>query len=168
MESDVPNKADRWLELNAVGEEAMIEVGFAIGSAIDRPFLITLLGDLGAGKTTLAKGIIAAQGVDEVVTSPTFIIQREYDGNLPIRHLDLYRFSGARSLDLMDIDLFDTGVLRLVEWPNAVDFVIEADIEVSIESAMGDQARSIRISFGANVGESTYEKLIAIVNGGTR
>ena len=159
MENDVASSDFRLIELAVIGEEAMVEVGAAIGASLDIPMLVTLIGDLGAGKTTLAKGIIRAQGVDEVVTSPTFIIQREYDGKLPIRHLDLYRFSGAKSLDLMDIDLFDEGTLRLVEWPNAVDFRVAADIEVVVESVQDGEARLIKISVASSVDGRTFEVL---------
>ncbi|MDA8196531.1 MAG: tRNA (adenosine(37)-N6)-threonylcarbamoyltransferase complex ATPase subunit type 1 TsaE [Actinomycetota bacterium] len=159
MNDDHKSKGYRFLELKVVGDEEMVEFGQLIGESITAPLLITLIGDLGAGKTTLAKGIIASQGVDEVVTSPTFIIQREYEGRLPVRHLDLYRFSGARSLDLMDIDLFDEDTLRLVEWPNAVEFEVEADIEVKIESIDDGEARLIRITFDQNVDERTYETI---------
>ncbi|MDA8026301.1 MAG: tRNA (adenosine(37)-N6)-threonylcarbamoyltransferase complex ATPase subunit type 1 TsaE [Actinomycetota bacterium] len=164
MVNNAPDMGAKFIEFTVTGEEAMVELGISIGSSIVTPVLITLLGDLGAGKTTLAKGIIAGQGVDEVVTSPTFIIQREYEGNLPIRHLDLYRFSGARSLDLMDIDLFDDGTLRLVEWPNAVDFIIEADIQIEVDSIMDGEARFIHLSIAPHVDHRIFEKLSTFAN----
>lgn len=160
MTNNAPDMGTKFIEFTVTGEEAMVELGFIIGSSIVTPVLVSLLGDLGAGKTTLAKGIIAGQRVDEVVTSPTFIIQREYEGNLPIRHLDLYRFSGARSLDLMDIDLFDDGTLRLVEWPNAVHFNIDADIKVEVDSILDGNARFVRLCIAPHVDHRIFEKLL--------
>src|SRR3954468_24028945 len=79
--------------------------------------LVCLLGDLGAGKTQLAKGFAAGLGVTDVVASPTFVLMAEYEGRLPLFHLDLYRLDDAA--DALAGGLLDdrqiTGVV-LVEW----------------------------------------------------
>ncbi len=69
-----------------------------------------LTGELGTGKTEMAKGIIGALGVTEPVVSPTFTIVREYDGDLPVHHLDVYRLDRVQeAIDLGLDELFDDG-----------------------------------------------------------
>jgi len=109
------------------------------------PKLIVLRGDLGAGKTTLVKGIAAALGAAEAedVTSPTFTLVHEYVGEkVRLFHLDLYRLETERELLTLGLDemveLQDA--LVLVEWGEKFPSVVErADGEILIEHAGGDE-----------------------------
>lgn len=77
--------------------------------------LLILDGDLGAGKTTFAQGLAAALGIDEPVTSPTFVIARTYRGaGVELNHVDAYRLGSALELD--DLDLDTEGAVTVVEW----------------------------------------------------
>jgi tRNA threonylcarbamoyladenosine biosynthesis protein TsaE len=87
-------------------------------AAVARPGdLLCLVGDLGAGKTQFAKGFATGLGIDDTVSSPTFVLMAEYEGRLPLFHLDLYRLDDAA--DAFGGGLFDerqsSGVV-LVEW----------------------------------------------------
>jgi tRNA threonylcarbamoyladenosine biosynthesis protein TsaE len=109
------------------------------------PKLIVLRGDLGAGKTTLVKGIAAALGAAETedVTSPTFTLVHEYRGpKVRLFHLDLYRLETERELLTLGLDEMaeEPDALVLVEWGEKFPSVVErADGEIAIEHAGGDE-----------------------------
>jgi tRNA threonylcarbamoyladenosine biosynthesis protein TsaE len=118
-----------------------VEAGRRFAASLAGGEIICLAGDLGAGKTHFAKGIVAGLGGDpQEVTSPTFTIVHEYyGGRLPVFHFDLYRLESGR--DLQNVgwdDYLDEGAVCLVEWadkfPNEVpfkamwlDFLIQGD-----------------------------------------
>jgi tRNA threonylcarbamoyladenosine biosynthesis protein TsaE len=109
------------------------------------PRLIVLRGDLGAGKTTLVKGIAAALGAAEAsdVTSPTFTLVHEYAGpKVRLYHLDLYRLETERELATLGLQEIaeDPDALVLVEWGEKFPSVVaRADGEILIEHAGGDE-----------------------------
>ena len=109
------------------------------------PKLIVLRGDLGAGKTTLVKGIAASLGAAETedVTSPTFTLVHEYVGaKVRLYHLDLYRLETERELLTLGLEEMADGpdALVLVEWGEKFASVVErADGEILIEHAGGDE-----------------------------
>jgi tRNA threonylcarbamoyladenosine biosynthesis protein TsaE len=87
-------------------------------AALTLPFLITLSGDLGAGKTSLCQGICEALGVDPLdVVSPTFTLANEYQGLVEIYHLDIYRLSPDQFYDAGLSEYLGRPGLSLVEWP---------------------------------------------------
>ena len=93
--------------------------GEALGRGLRAPRVVTLEGDLGAGKTTLVQAICRGYGVTEPVTSPTFALVHEYrGGETSVYHLDLYRLRDAR--DLLQLgweEIMAAHALILVEWP---------------------------------------------------
>ena len=109
------------------------------------PKLYVLRGDLGAGKTTLVKGIAAALGAagEDDVTSPTFTLVQEYRGTkVRLFHLDLYRLETERELLTIGLDEIaeEPNALVLVEWGEKFPSVVErADGEISIEHLGGDE-----------------------------
>jgi tRNA threonylcarbamoyladenosine biosynthesis protein TsaE len=109
------------------------------------PKLIVLRGNLGAGKTTLVKGIAAALGAAEAedVTSPTFTLVHEYRGpKVRLFHLDLYRLETERELLTLGLDEIaeEPDALVLVEWGEKFSSVVErADGEIAIEHLDGDE-----------------------------
>lgn len=83
--------------------------------------VISLNGDLGAGKTVFVQGVAAALGVDQRITSPAFTIVHEYAARWPIVHIDVYRLSSYQEvLDLGFEELIDPGAILVVEWGEAV------------------------------------------------
>jgi len=97
--------------------DATTRLGRAIAGGLGRGDAVALWGDLGAGKTTLARAILQALGVKEDVPSPTFTIVQNYETDPVIAHYDLYRLKSAREMaELGFEDALDQGAV-LVEWP---------------------------------------------------
>lgn len=126
--------------------DATSALGRALGSVAEAGDLICLWGDLGAGKTHLAKAIGVGLGVDATITSPSFILMAEYDGRLPLFHMDLYRLADAA--DALAGGLIDdrqTAGLTLVEWPERlVDALPDDRLDVVIDGS-GDDPRRITV-----------------------
>ena len=113
------------------------------------PKLVLLRGDLGAGKTTLVKGIAAAfdAAAEEDVTSPTFTLIHEYRGpRADLFHIDLYRIDTLRELETLGLDdLRSDNSILLIEWGEKFPrFERERDVEIAIER-VGEDERQIRI-----------------------
>ena len=96
-------------------EEELINWGQRLGSLLQEQDVLILTGDLGAGKTTFTKGLAQGLGIKQMIKSPTYTIVREYEGRLPLYHLDVYRIGeDPDSIDLDDF-LFGEGV-TVIEW----------------------------------------------------
>lgn len=102
-------------------EKETIELGKKIGAALKKGDVIALQGTLGAGKTTITKGIALSLGVEESITSPTFCLISEYDGKMPLYHIDVYRLGGAEEfVDLGADDMMYGDGVCLIEWSEKV------------------------------------------------
>jgi tRNA threonylcarbamoyladenosine biosynthesis protein TsaE len=126
---------------------ATTALGRSLASVAGPGDLLCLWGDLGAGKTHLAKAFGAALGVRETVTSPSFVLMAEYEGRLAMFHVDLYRLAGAADAlagGLLDDDRWVGGV-TLVEWPDRLGPAIPPErLDVMIEGS-GDDPREIEL-----------------------
>jgi tRNA threonylcarbamoyladenosine biosynthesis protein TsaE len=104
--------------------------------------VIALHGDLGAGKTCFIQGFAAALGIDEPITSPTYTIIGEYEGRLPLHHIDLYRLSDPEeALGLGLEEYFDANGITAIEWAERAEGLLPPDllhirIEVDEDSGM--------------------------------
>lgn len=81
--------------------------------------VVTIRGELGAGKTTFVRGACRALGITEPVTSPTFTIGHRYRGIVEVSHLDLYRFAGVSPAEWGDLESYFDNAIVFVEWPEA-------------------------------------------------
>jgi len=126
-------------------EEETIELGRKIAGDLPKRCVVLLIGNLGAGKTTLAKGIISGLGAGnpEEVASPTFTLIHEYPGAY---HIDLYRLDTAAQVATLGLDeIFDRDAVVLIEWGEKFRELMPADrIEITL-SADGEQNRKIVI-----------------------
>ena len=133
-------------ELTRSPEETR-ELGGRVARILRPGDVLLLVGELGAGKTCFAQGLARGLGVRERVTSPTFTLVREYQGRLPLIHLDAYRLEGP--LDLYEIGIEDylegDGVL-MVEWGDRVrGFFDPPFLEVRLEYARGEEERRVSL-----------------------
>lgn len=109
------------------------EIGIKLAPLLERGDVITLEGDLGAGKTTFTKGIAKGLGVKRAVTSPTFMIIKEYDGELPLYHMDAYRLEHSDEDIGFDEYFYGDGI-SVVEWASFIeDYLPEERLMVKIE-----------------------------------
>jgi tRNA threonylcarbamoyladenosine biosynthesis protein TsaE len=131
--------------------EETIALGRSLAPSLVPPKLVLLRGDLGAGKTTLVKGIARAfdAAQEDDVTSPTFTLIHEYRGpQVNVYHIDLYRVDTPRQLETLGLDdLTQENSLLLLEWGEKFQrFVDERDVEIQIERlGLGEDERRIRI-----------------------
>jgi tRNA threonylcarbamoyladenosine biosynthesis protein TsaE len=137
-------------EFTTHSPEETIRLGRELVSQLTPPKLVVLTGDLGAGKTTLVKGI--AQGfqaaAEEDVTSPTFTLIHEYRGpSTTVYHIDLYRIESPRELDTLALDdLRSENSVLLIEWGEKFpQFQRERDAEIALER-ISESERKIRLS----------------------
>jgi tRNA threonylcarbamoyladenosine biosynthesis protein TsaE len=124
--------------------EETTELGRQLAAEIKPGSVVLLRGELGAGKTTLIKGIAEGFNAAEAaaVTSPTFTLIHEYRGpQVTLYHIDLYRVDTQRELDTLALDdLMDPKHILLIEWGEKFErFVRERDVEIAMEHAGGDE-----------------------------
>jgi tRNA threonylcarbamoyladenosine biosynthesis protein TsaE len=136
-------------EITTKSSEETIAFGRTLAELLAPPKLVLLRGDLGAGKTTLVKGIAAAfeAAAEEDVTSPTFTLVHEYRGpKVNLFHIDLYRVDTPRELETLGLDdLRDGNGILLIEWGEKFPrFLRERDVEISLERE-GENARRIKV-----------------------
>jgi tRNA threonylcarbamoyladenosine biosynthesis protein TsaE len=132
-------------ELTTHSSEETIARGREIGARLKPRVLVLLSGDLGAGKTTLAKGIVSGIGAatEDEVTSPTFTLVHRYDREGRVYHVDLYRISGVHDLETLGLeDVFSENAVMIVEWPER--FALRVDwpvVRIHLEHVAEDTRR---------------------------
>ncbi|OOG10370.1 tRNA (adenosine(37)-N6)-threonylcarbamoyltransferase complex ATPase subunit type 1 TsaE [Pseudomonas sp. C9] len=135
-------------------EEAMTAFGARIAKTTEGHGLIFLEGDLGAGKTTLSRGIIRGLGHEGAVKSPTFTLVEPYEiGDIRAFHFDLYRLVDPEELEYLGIrDYFEDDALCLIEWPDkGAGFLPKPDLTITISPQ--DSGRSLKILSQGSRGE---------------
>jgi tRNA threonylcarbamoyladenosine biosynthesis protein TsaE len=136
-------------EITTHSAQETIAYGRTLSGLLAPPKLVLLRGDLGAGKTTLIKGIASGfeAASEENVTSPTFTLVHEYRGPLAnLYHIDLYRVDTPRQLETLGIDdLIAEDSVLLIEWGEKFSrFVRDRDVEITLER-LGEHERRIRV-----------------------
>jgi len=124
-------------------EDETIALGEKLAHGLPRRAAVLLIGNLGAGKTTLAKGIVKGLGAadPEQVSSPTFTLIHEYGEEPKVYHVDLYRLEHAREAARLGLDeLFDKEAIVLIEWGERFPQLMPPErIEIRIDAGAGDQ-----------------------------
>jgi tRNA threonylcarbamoyladenosine biosynthesis protein TsaE len=137
------------IDLATTDPKATTAVGAALASFLRPGDVVSLTGDLGAGKTTFVQGAARRLGVIEAVLSPTFTLVREYRGAVPVYHLDVYRLD--RIQDVIDLgfeEILDQGGVVFVEWGDAVEPLLPENY-IQVELTMLDEdanARRVAVS----------------------
>ncbi|MBZ4663662.1 MAG: tsaE [Caloramator sp.] len=128
-------------------ERETFELGYKIGTKLKKGDVISLNGDLGAGKTHLTKGIAAGLGVDDYITSPTFTIVNEYMGRLPFYHFDVYRIDDIYEMYEIGFDeyLYGDGVC-VVEWGDMVEELLPKNKIYIYIKKLDDSIREVQIN----------------------
>jgi tRNA threonylcarbamoyladenosine biosynthesis protein TsaE len=142
-----PAVADR--EFLTHSSEETIERGREIGAQLKPPVLLLLTGDLGAGKTTLTKGIVSGLDAAEIdeVTSPTFTLVHKYERAARVYHVDLYRIGNVHDLETLGLeDVFSEHAVVIVEWPDRLTLRTDWPVvRIQLEHVSED-TRRIRIT----------------------
>jgi tRNA threonylcarbamoyladenosine biosynthesis protein TsaE len=129
-------------------EEETIAFGERLAAGLPRRAVVLLIGELGAGKTTLAKGIVKGLGAadPDEVSSPTFTLIHEYGAARKVYHVDMYRLESAREADALGLEeIFDREAVVLVEWGERFPRLMPAQrIEIRLDTD-GDTGRELRV-----------------------
>ncbi|MFT4626623.1 MAG: tRNA threonylcarbamoyladenosine biosynthesis protein TsaE [Myxococcota bacterium] len=126
--------------------EAMFELGRSLGRAAGPGTVIAVHGELGTGKTVLARGVGAGLAVPTRVQSPTYVIMQSHPGGrLPLWHVDLYRLSDPDDLEQLGLDeALASGGVMVVEWPDRFDGWLPADhLAIHLEHRGSERAATI-------------------------
>jgi len=130
------------VEVETHSPEETHEFAIKLAEKLEPKDVITLEGDLGAGKTTFTKGLAKGLGITRNVNSPTFTIIKEYKGRLPLYHMDVYRLNESDE-DLGFDEYFEGEGVTVVEWANLIaDYLPEERLIISITRS-GDHSRKI-------------------------
>lgn len=129
--------------------EETIALGRSLAGRWPRPCVVLLIGSLGAGKTTLAKGIAAGAGAadEDEVSSPTFPLIHEYGDPVSVYHIDLYRLDTIEEVERIGLDeILDRPALILLEWAERFPAILPARrVEIKIET-FDEESRSIEVT----------------------
>ncbi len=147
------------IAVHTTSVEETEQFGERIGRALEPGMVVALMGQLGAGKTTLTKGIGRGLAVDDLIHSPTFNLIHEHRGRMPVYHFDIYRLTSPEQLeDLGYEDYFYGDGVTIIEWPEKVMHMLPPDhLEVRI-SAAGDE-RTFEIVATGSLSAKVLEKL---------
>ena len=159
--------------MNVATADDMRALGRALGAALrttgSGALVIGIEGELGAGKTTLVGGILAALGVTGAIRSPTYTLIEPYEAaGLQLYHIDLYRLNSAREVEALGIrDLLDARAVLLIEWPSrGAGALPTEDLSVAIEyqgstAAGGAQRRLLTAQAHSSAGDKLLEQILA-------
>lgn len=149
--------------IDIANDQAMRQFGIRLGAMLHGGECIELVGDVGAGKTTLTKGIALGLSIDEPVQSPTFTISRLYDGrnDITLAHYDFYRLqdAGIMANELDEVARNDATV-TVVEWGGIVNAVLPNDRLTIMIAATGENERSLTLRAGGDHSKSLLRELV--------
>ncbi len=132
--------------------------GYRIGKILAVGDILCLVGDLGAGKTTLTQSIARGLDVDDYVTSPTFTLINEYEGRFPVYHFDVYRINDIEEMyDLGYEEYFGLKGVTIIEWANMIEEILPKE-RLNIEIKRGNEMDKREIIFSGY--GKRYEEIV--------
>ncbi|WP_299314843.1 tRNA (adenosine(37)-N6)-threonylcarbamoyltransferase complex ATPase subunit type 1 TsaE [uncultured Halomonas sp.] len=144
-------------------EARQVTLGECLGRALEGRGRVYLEGELGAGKTTLSRGVLRAYGHGGAVKSPTYTLVEPYElDGVRVHHFDLYRLGDPEELEFIGgRDLFEADALCLVEWPSRGEgWLPEPDLRITL--TLAGSGRQARLEAASERGESVLERLAAM------
>ncbi len=143
-------------------EDETKSLGLSIGLSLGGGEVIELVGDVGTGKTTLVKGVAVGLGIDEYIQSPSFTINRLYDGrdDIKLSHYDFYRLDNAGIMaDELGEEIGSPGVVTIIEWAGVVEGVLPDDrLTIKITSP-GETSRKFELSAGGDISRNLLKRI---------
>lgn len=149
------------LVVDSHSEAETDRLGDWLARALEPGLVVALVGNLGAGKTRLVKGVARGAGIESSeVTSPTFVLVQEYEGRWPLYHFDTYRLSDPNAFADLGVDeYFSGGGVCFVEWADRVVHLLPADhLRIEIEPT-GTQSRRFRVQSHGPLSDRVVERL---------
>jgi tRNA threonylcarbamoyladenosine biosynthesis protein TsaE len=136
--------------LKSASPEQTIEIGRRLGLALQPGSVVSMEGPLGAGKTTLVKGIALALGIEDPVTSPSFTLVSSYSGSTGLHHVDLYRLEALAEIEDLGLEeLMSADAVTVIEWGEKAR-VLLPNSAVRVRISIDGPSRSIAIE-GARI-----------------
>ncbi|WP_432353166.1 tRNA (adenosine(37)-N6)-threonylcarbamoyltransferase complex ATPase subunit type 1 TsaE [Sporosarcina sp. A2] len=129
-------------QIHVTSLEETVRLAHQLAKLLTPPDVVTLEGDLGAGKTTFTQALAKGLGVERTVSSPTFTIIKQYEGTYPLNHLDVYRLENSEE-DLGWDELFYGEAISIVEWAQYIEQDLPQDRLAIRITRTGDTARTI-------------------------
>ena len=133
-------------ELLSDSFENTLKIGEKIGRVLQAGDIICMEGDLGAGKTSMTKGIALALEIPDEITSPTYTLISEYEGKCPLYHMDLYRIDSMEEFEMLGAEdlLFGSGI-SIIEWSERIEEYLPEDKKIINISILEDGKRKIQL-----------------------
>lgn len=139
-------------------EDETIELAQNIESEKFPNMVICLMGDLGSGKTVFTKAFASAMEIEETVTSPTFTIIKEYEGDLPFYHMDAYRLNENKDIGITEY--FNKGGICIIEWADMIEDILPSERLDITFNIINENARLIKIKPYGQKYENLCEKVL--------
>ncbi|MBR7040334.1 MAG: tRNA (adenosine(37)-N6)-threonylcarbamoyltransferase complex ATPase subunit type 1 TsaE [Clostridia bacterium] len=134
------------MRLVSGSENETFRIGRALGSCLKKGDTVLLRGDLGTGKSVLARGIASALGIDRPMASPSFTIMQPYEGVCPVYHFDLYRLSDPEEIYFAGLEEHIGGDgVAVIEWPEILDEKPSIRCEIEISRGEGYETRELEV-----------------------
>jgi tRNA threonylcarbamoyladenosine biosynthesis protein TsaE len=149
------------LDLVTRGPDETRQAAAALAELLAPGDVVNLTGELGAGKTAFVQGAAKALGVEGPVVSPTFVLVREYRGQMPIYHVDVYRLERLQEVhDLGFEDLLDPAGVVFVEWGDAVESMLpDSHLRVELVTEEESETRRLRVTARGPAWAARWERL---------
>ena len=149
-------------KITARTAEDTVEIGEKLGSVLFPGAVITLSGELGAGKTTFTQGIARGLGVKKNVTSPTFTLMKNYMGRMPLNHIDAYRLENITQ-DLGFDEFMEADGVTVIEWADFVKDILPEDYLRGDFSINDDGSRTLVFSASGEKYQEVLDKLCTLL-----